>query len=356
MNSHSNNKQKGKVFFTKRGQNDQSSTRQRKWLEHRRSSQQTQINPFLTSEMSPELNFSSCCGNGGQKDQRKAVYPRKKSKHNRDKKSLGNFSAGPAAAKAAIRNKTPAPMSKMRTFNFTPGAKTTISNKTAPNRFIEGTLASEFIQNHEELSLCAVSPASTRFSNLVKKASTSARNQAAFSIKDNIRKGKMKALCAYQKEHGGGQSQSPSLPRFKSNFLQNQAPQKTLCFGQRSSTGSYINNTRPERRERIGDYCLSSSKQKKKKRRCNLRTCLDLTKTTKRLLSSKPTRETVPSKHHPQLIKLIDGIGSEFDFSETSKKIQFFQPFLLSVFLNFILAERGGWGLHHCTFNVFFNF
>lgn len=52
-----------------------------------------------------------------------------------------------------------------------------------------------------------------------------------------------------------------------------------------------------------------------------------LNEKSKRLLASKPTRASIPSKFHQQLIKLIDGFGSKFDFSDSSKNILFYSFF-----------------------------
>lgn len=44
-----------------------------------------------------------------------------------------------------------------------------------------------------------------------------------------------------------------------------------------------------------------------------------LSESSKRLLAMKPSRSTIPARYHQQLIKLIDGYGSKFDFSGSRK-------------------------------------
>lgn len=44
-----------------------------------------------------------------------------------------------------------------------------------------------------------------------------------------------------------------------------------------------------------------------------------LSDSSKNLLATKPSRSTIPAKYHQQLIKLIDGYGSNFDFSDSRK-------------------------------------
>lgn len=51
----------------------------------------------------------------------------------------------------------------------------------------------------------------------------------------------------------------------------------------------------------------------------NLKKYFNLNEKSKKLLASKPTRSTIPSKYHQHLIKLIDGFGSKFDFSDSGK-------------------------------------
>lgn len=63
---------------------------------------------------------------------------------------------------------------------------------------------------------------------------------------------------------------------------------------------------------------LNGKTKKRKRSNEGNRSQFILTEKSKKLLASKPTRATIPSNYHQQLIKLIDGYSSNYDFSDSS--------------------------------------
>ena len=68
-----------------------------------------------------------------------------------------------------------------------------------------------------------------------------------------------------------------------------------------------------KRRKYRGDRHGASSKHSAKTSKASLK----ISKSIKEMLIRKPTRETIPASYHPLLIKLIDGVGVSFDFSNS---------------------------------------